>query len=70
MEKEDQQLLVHRHSSKKLKQKLEFKFKYTYLVISYTLEGFKWNIFSDSWASETSVYIFFCSYNISAVRFY
>jgi len=40
------------------------------LVISYTLEVFIWNIFSDSWASKASVYIFFFSYNISAVWFY
>jgi len=40
------------------------------LIISYTLEVFKWNIFSNGWASETSVYVFFRSNNISAVRFY
>jgi len=40
------------------------------LVISNTFEVFKWNIFSDGWASETSVYVFFFSYNVSAIWFY
>jgi hypothetical protein len=70
MEIEDQQPLVRRRSSKQ-KIKLELKFeRFTYLVIGYTLEVFVWNIFSNGWASKTSVYIFNFSDDISAIWFY
>ena len=64
----DQLLLVRHHSSIYNEILINENYnKFTYLVVCHALVFFVWDVFSDSWAAEASVDIFFFSYYVSAI---